>query len=176
MDYLPSRAAQLQIASRRLCRLPVRIGLEASGFNLKMLQDGEYGLCLPDSFLQFPVLQNTALLPPMHVSCKPVAPAALLLPLCPRGFSPARHRMQKTDHPGGKHRLLGCQTMGYAHPTAAKTMQHSINVTWNFGPPKCWSVAALPSLGPPEATQRSSSVTSTVRPGAERSEQVRGCI
>ncbi|XP_069667801.1 basic proline-rich protein-like [Haliaeetus albicilla] len=51
--------------------------------------------------------------------------------------------------------------MGYAHPTAAKTMEHSINITWIFGPPKCWSVAALPSLGPPEATQRSSSITST---------------
>lgn len=138
MDYLLSCTAQLQIASHCLCPSPVCIGLEASGFNLKMLQDGDPGVCLPASFPRCPLLQNAALSPPLHMYGKPVAPAVLLLSLCTQGFLPERRRMQRADHPGRKCCLclLGCQTTGYAHPTAAKAIEHGVNITWIFVPPK----------------------------------------
>ena len=104
----------------------------------KVLRDGGPRVCQPASFPWCLLLQNAALLPPLLMFCKLVALAMLLRPLCTQGFSPERRRMQKSHHPGRKHCLClgGCQTMGYAHPTAAKAIEHSTNITWIAGSPK----------------------------------------
>ena len=144
VDYLLSCTAQLQIASPCLCPSPICIGLEASGFNLKMLRDGHPGVCLPASFSRCPLLQNAALLPPLHVSCKPVAPATLPLPLCTRGFSPERRRMQRADHSGRKHCicLLRCQTTGYAAPPQLKPSSTALTSPGSLVPlnPEAWQL------------------------------------
>lgn len=133
VGFLLSCTAALQIASHCPRLSPLCAALEASGFNLKTLQDGRPGVCLPASFPWFALLQNATFLPPLHVSCKPVAPATLLLPLCTQSFSPERGRTQRVLP-----LLLGC----YAHLIAATASKHSVNNTRIFGPlnPEVWQL------------------------------------